>query len=144
MTFVPKFPWFYRRFNRGWPDEHILFWKPDADDNRRNFGIDLDASEAPVLLMRASPKNCAAWLTTERFIWDSKEGMQQFRLGQIVAIETKILERPEIPSDNPDLYKVGLRIKLTDERHHDISMPNIGVLNGFLSVFAHFARMARK
>ena len=138
MTFAPKFGWFFRRFNRGIPDEHISFWKPDTENDRKHFGVDLDASEDPILSMIASPKSSAGWLTTKRFVWDSAEGRQQFWLDQITDIEPKTLGRPEIPSDNPDLYELGLGIKLADGRNYDIRMPNIGVLNGFLSVFAQF------
>ncbi len=139
MTFAPKFGWFFRRFNRGIPDEHISFWKQETQDNRLHFGVDLGADEDPVLSMIASPKSSAAWLTTKRFVWDGAEGRQQFWLVQITGLDIKILGRPEVPSDNPDLHELGLRIKLADERNYDIRMPNIGVLNGFLSIFAQWA-----
>jgi hypothetical protein len=139
MTFAPNFSWFLRRFNRGIPDEHISFWNPDTQNDRQHFGVDLDSGEDPVLSMIASPKSSAGWLTTKRFVWDGAEGRQQFSLSQITDIEIKILGRPEIPSNNPDFYELGLGIKLADERNYDIRMPNIGVLNGFLSVFAQFS-----
>jgi hypothetical protein len=131
MTFAPKLSWFLRRFNRGIPDKHISFWNPDAQNDRQHFGVDLDASEDPVLSMIASLKSSAGWLTTKRFVWDGAEGRQQFWLDQIADVELKILGRPEVPSDNPDLYELGLGIKLADERNYDIRMPNIRVLNGF-------------
>ncbi|MGO9485995.1 MAG: hypothetical protein ACLPX9_15635 [Rhodomicrobium sp.] len=140
MTFAPKFAWFFMRFNRGIPDGHISFWKPDTQNNRQHFGVDLDASEDPVLSMIASPKSSAGWLTTKRFVWDGAEGRQQFWLDQITGLDIKILGRPEVPSDNLDLYEFGLWIKLADGRNYDIRMPNIGVLNGFLSIFAQWAQ----
>jgi hypothetical protein len=66
------------------------------------------------------------------------EGRQQFWLNQITDVDLKILGSPEVPSDNPDLYELGLGIKLADDRNYDTRMPDICVLNGFLSVFAHF------
>jgi hypothetical protein len=138
MTFSPKFAWFFRRFNRGIPGEHISFWNPDTQNDRQHFCVDLDADEDPVLSMIASPKSSAGWLTTKRFVWDCAEGRQQFWLDQITDVEPKILGRPEVPSDNPERYELSLAIKLADERNYDIKMPNIGVLNGFLSVFAQF------
>ena len=138
MTFAPKFSWFFRRFNRGIPDEHISFWKPDNQRDRERFGVDLGVYEDPVLSMSASPKNSAGWLTTKRFVWDCAEGRQQFWLNQITDLELKIMGRPEVPSNNPALYELSLWIKLADERNYDIRMPNIGVLNGFLAVFAQF------
>ena len=73
MAFTPKFAWFYRRFNRGLPDECISFWMSGSQNDHQDLGIDLDAAEDPVLSMIASPKNSAGWLTTKRFIWDSAE-----------------------------------------------------------------------
>lgn len=144
MTFAPNFSWFFRRFNRGFPDEHILFWKPDTQNDRQHFGVEVDATEHPILSMIASPKSSARWLTTKRFVWDGAEGRQQFWIDQITDVELKIMGRPEVPSDNRDLYELGLGITLADGRSYDVRMPNIGVLNGFLSIFSHFWGWARK
>ena len=75
--------------------------------------------------MIASTKSSAGWLTTKRFVWDGAEGRRQFWLNQITDVELKILGSPEVPSDNPDLYELGLGIKLADDRNYGIRMPDI-------------------
>jgi hypothetical protein len=101
VTFAPKLSWFLRRFNRGSADKHVSFWNPDTQNDCQHFGVDLDAGEDPVLLMIASTKSSAGWLTTKRFVWDGAEGRQQFWLNQITDVHSKSWAAPKFPATTP-------------------------------------------
>ncbi len=89
--------------------------------------------------MKQTAKSPSAWLTTKRFIWDNNKEKHQLYLKEIAYVRLEIINKPDIPSDNPDHYDLALQIRTTDGKAYIIGMPNVGVLNGFLSVFAGFA-----
>lgn len=113
MTFNPQYSWFFKRFNRGVPDETIAFYGPIHENDPDSLEMELQRNEELFLSMKQTEKRPSAWLTTKRFIWDNNKEKHQFYLKEIAYVRLEILNKPDIPSDNPDHYDLALQIRCT-------------------------------